>query len=64
MSEQSTPSLRTYEIRLIRSSGNNLLFVAAFATVEEVVEYAKGQMLRHECDNGEVWCGMQLIRQL
>ena len=64
MFEQSAPSTRTYEIRLITGQGKSMLFATASATAQEAVEHAKGLMLRHDCDRGEVWCGMQLIRQL
>ena len=39
-----------------------MLFATEAATIHAAVEYAKGLMLRHQCDSGEVWRGMQLIR--
>ena len=64
MFEQSKPGNRTYEIRLITGQGKSMLFTTASATAQDAVEHAKGLMVRHDCDSGEVWCGMQLIRQL
>ena len=64
MSDKPTSNSRTYEIRLVTSQGKSMLFAIEASTIQAAVEHAKGLMLRHQCDSGEVWCGLQLIRQL
>ena len=65
MAEQTDPTTRMYEIRLITSDGQSRLFAKAAPTDEAAADYGKGLLLRHlDCESGEVWYGMKLIRQL
>jgi hypothetical protein len=64
MSDKTSMIIRTFDIRLITTHGRSMLFATQAAAAQEAVEYAKGLMLRHDCDGGEVWCGMELVRQL
>lgn len=55
---------RLYEIRIIKQTGEILIFATVAATDDEAAGYAQSKMVRHGSDTGEVWCEMKLVRRM
>lgn len=53
-----------YEIRLMRSNGQSIIFNVTVESDEAAVERARHLMEHHEFDMGEVWYAMVLIAKV